>query len=173
MNKEIKELIEKIEKWAEDRNIFNGSTVQKQILKLVEEIGELFSGHNKNDVNKIRDSVGDSIVVLTNLRKMLNIKETLLDTYLESDYIFEEDNIYNAEEHLFWILRFLGFLSDHGVSGVERTYSESVNIIFYNLMRYCRAKEIDLIECVQYAYDQIKDRKGRMVDGIFVKEEDL
>lgn len=172
MNK-IKELIEKIEKWSEDRNIFNGSTVQKQILKLAEEIGELFSGHNKNDVDKIRDSVGDSIVALTNLRKMLNIKETLLDTYLESDYIFEEDNIYNAEEYLFWILRFLGFLSDYGVSGVERTYSESVNMIFYNLMRYCRAKEIDLIECVQYAYDQIKDRKGRMVDGIFVKEEDL
>lgn len=26
-------------------------------------------------------------------------------------------------------------------------------------------------ECVQSAYNEIKDRKGRMVDGIFVKEE--
>jgi hypothetical protein len=28
-------------------------------------------------------------------------------------------------------------------------------------------------ECLQVAYDDIKDRKGRMIDGIFVKEADL
>jgi hypothetical protein len=27
-------------------------------------------------------------------------------------------------------------------------------------------------ECLTVAYDDIKDRKGRMVDGIFVKEGD-
>ena len=27
-------------------------------------------------------------------------------------------------------------------------------------------------ECVQTAYDEIKDRKGKMVDGIFVKDEE-
>jgi len=27
--------------------------------------------------------------------------------------------------------------------------------------------------CVAMAYDEIKDRKGKMVDGVFVKEEDL
>lgn len=31
----------------------------------------------------------------------------------------------------------------------------------------------DFSRCVQHAYDQIKDRKGKMVDGVFVKEEDL
>lgn len=28
-------------------------------------------------------------------------------------------------------------------------------------------------ECIEIAYGEIKDRKGRMVDGVFVKEEDL
>src|SRR5699024_1238484 len=28
-------------------------------------------------------------------------------------------------------------------------------------------------ECIDIAYDEIKDRKGRMVDGVFVKESDL
>lgn len=32
---------------------------------------------------------------------------------------------------------------------------------------------IDIQNCVQGAYDEIKDRKGRMVDGVFVKESDL
>ena len=27
--------------------------------------------------------------------------------------------------------------------------------------------------CLQIAYDAIKDRKGKMIDGVFVKEEDL
>ena len=30
-----------------------------------------------------------------------------------------------------------------------------------------------MLECLEHAYDQIKDRKGRMIDGVFVKEEDL
>ena len=25
-------------------------------------------------------------------------------------------------------------------------------------------------ECAEHAYDEIKDRKGRMVDGVFIKE---
>lgn len=32
-------------------------------------------------------------------------------------------------------------------------------------------KGLTLAECYQHSYEQIKDRKGRMVDGIFVKEE--
>lgn len=28
-------------------------------------------------------------------------------------------------------------------------------------------------DCLQVAYNDIKDRKGRMVDGVFVKESDL
>lgn len=30
----------------------------------------------------------------------------------------------------------------------------------------------DIEEAIEEAYEEIKDRKGRMVDGIFVKEED-
>lgn len=31
----------------------------------------------------------------------------------------------------------------------------------------------DLEECLETAYNEIKDRKGEMVNGVFVKEEDL
>jgi len=31
----------------------------------------------------------------------------------------------------------------------------------------------DLFECLELAYGEIKDRKGKMVDGSFVKEVDL
>ena len=32
---------------------------------------------------------------------------------------------------------------------------------------------LSLSDCVEVAWDDIKDRKGRMVDGVFVKEQDL
>lgn len=31
----------------------------------------------------------------------------------------------------------------------------------------------DIEECIGIAYEEIKDRKGRMIDGVFVKESDL
>ena len=34
----------------------------------------------------------------------------------------------------------------------------------------CAQLGIDIDECREIAYEQIKDRKGRMVDGMFVKE---
>lgn len=33
--------------------------------------------------------------------------------------------------------------------------------------------QMDFDECCEHAWSEIKDRKGRMVDGVFVKEEDL
>lgn len=32
---------------------------------------------------------------------------------------------------------------------------------------------VNLEECLRVAYDEIKDRQGEMVNGVFVKEEDL
>ena len=33
--------------------------------------------------------------------------------------------------------------------------------------------DMTLQECLQYAYDEIKDRKGKTINGTFVKEADL
>lgn len=32
---------------------------------------------------------------------------------------------------------------------------------------------VSIETCIDAAYDEIKDRKGRMIDGVFVKEADL
>ena len=32
---------------------------------------------------------------------------------------------------------------------------------------------LDIEDCVMHAYGEIKDRKGEMINGIFVKEDDL
>jgi NTP pyrophosphatase (non-canonical NTP hydrolase) len=93
---------DKIEKWAHDRNLIEGSTRQAQLCKLIEEVGELATAINKNRPGDVVDAIGDCVVVLTILAAQ---SQTTLET------------------------------------------------------------------CIDRAYHEIKDRKGRMIDGIFVREE--
>jgi NTP pyrophosphatase (non-canonical NTP hydrolase) len=90
-----------IEDWALERGLIEQSTVEAQLLKLVEETAELITAIRKRDRLATQDSIGDIQTVLA----VICIK---LDCYLSV--------------------------------------------------------------CASAAYHEIKDRKGRMVDGQFVKE---
>lgn len=98
------QLVEAVEKWADDRNLIAGSRPKDQVSKLLEEFGELASGINKNNIELIQDSLGDMLVVMIIIAKMY---------------------------------------------------------------------EQPLEECLTSAYIEIKDRKGKMIDGVFVKESDI
>ena len=55
---------------------------------------------------------------------------------------------------------------------VRAMISETTLVICLVVMINILARnKLTLEECLEVAYDDIKDRKGRMVDGIFVKEE--
>lgn len=100
---EKEDITELIKKWAVDRNVVSGD-VKSQMVKLLEEAGELAEGINKNKKDLIVDSIGDVYVVLVIL---------------------------------------------------------------------CMQLGLDINDCIKVAYDEIKDRKGKLVNGLFVKEEDL
>lgn len=63
-----------------------------------------------------------------------------------------------------------GELSDSICKGKDiRDDIGDMLVVLINIM--CR-NDLTMHECLQVAYDDIKDRKGRMVDGVFVKEDD-
>lgn len=45
--------------------------------------------------------------------------------------------------------------------------------IFVTLILLCNQLGIDCVECLEMAYEKISKRKGKTIDGTFVKEEDL
>lgn len=47
---------------------------------------------------------------------------------------------------------------------------DAIGDIFVVLIQMCRLRGYKLDGCLAGAWDEIKDRKGRMVDGVFVKE---
>lgn len=63
-----------------------------------------------------------------------------------------------------------GELSDNICKG--RDIKDDIGDIMVVLINIAVRNNITMTECLQVAYDDIKDRKGRMVDGVFVKETD-
>jgi NTP pyrophosphatase (non-canonical NTP hydrolase) len=91
-----------IVRWAEQRKIIPNSTPQAQLLKTMEELGELTRATIKDQQEEIVDGVGDVMVTL---------------------------------------------------------------------IIYCALKDINLVHCMEVAYDAIKHRKGTLnSNGLFVKE---
>lgn len=66
------DITELIKKWAVDRNVVSGDT-KAQMVKLLEEAGELAEGINKNKQDLIVDSIGDVYVVLVILCMQLGL----------------------------------------------------------------------------------------------------
>ena len=52
--------------WSKDRRIIPNATPTSQLLKAVEEMGELAAGESRDNVDMIRDAVGDVLVCLIN-----------------------------------------------------------------------------------------------------------
>ena len=50
---------------------------------------------------------------------------------------------------------------------------DSVGDIFVVLTILSMQLGVSIEECVSYAYDEIKDRKGKLVNGVYIKESDL
>ena len=53
----------------------------------------------------------------------------------------------------------------------QRDIRDDIGDIIVVLINITERNGLTLQECMQTAYDDIKDRKGRMVDGVFLKEE--
>ena len=99
-NMDFEELISRVTAWAEDKGILVEGNARNQMLKVLEEVGELSGALLKNDTVGIIDGLGDAFVTLIILSFQLGLTPT---------------------------------------------------------------------ECLQSAWDEIKDRTGKTENGIFIK----
>ena len=67
------------------------------------------------------------------------------------------------------LIQEVGELSDNVCK--QRDVRDDIGDIIVVLINIAERNNITIAECLQQAYEDIKDRKGKMVDGIFIKEE--
>jgi NTP pyrophosphatase (non-canonical NTP hydrolase) len=96
------ELIQATIEWGNQRGLIQERNASRQMLKVMEEVGELAGSLAKNKRDETIDAIGDSLVTIIILSAQLGLDPT---------------------------------------------------------------------ECLQTAYNEIAERKGKTVDGVFVKEQ--
>jgi len=148
MKEELKAYQTLIVEWARVRNISAEECVPKQRLKLIEESGELARAILKNDVPEQIDSIGDIFVVLTILAEQMN--ESFQIESISTDGYYED------------------FETPQLIQSI--IYSECY-VDFEILLELCRRLDLDILTCVSSAWNEIKDRKGKTLNGVFLKNE--
>ena len=65
----------------------------------------------------------------------------------------------------------MGELADATIKNDKDGILDAVGDVMVCLVNYCALQNINLVDCMQVAYDQIKNRKGTLLlNGVFVKE---
>jgi len=170
--KTIQELVPLIQEWAKERKIYEELTPFDELLKTHEEVGELIKACYENDKPAIQDAIGDVLVTLINYCYMVEedvnhiIKHALTTTpdtksppvrlAIFSEMVLADLLRYECKQ---------GFKLSH-----ISPYSNTLYII-KNLISISLLKSTTLEECLNIAYNEIKSRKGKMINGKFVKDE--
>lgn len=158
--------LDRVKQWFIDRDLENGGRLDKQSLKLSEEFGELCAGYLKKNEQLTKDSIGDCAVVIVGLALLIKV---------DVQEIFEE-----AFSDEYYVIECLVFLN-RAISNIQLSngftnkdiYIVDLTRSIYWLKSISYALGYSFEECFELAYQEIKDRKGRWIDGSFVKEEDL
>ena len=160
----MKQLIEKIEQWAEDRNLIKGCTPLDQAMKLFSEFGELSDAVAKDDLEGIKDGIGDVFVVLTIMTAQIGAK---IDCNIQEIvwHSSEKRLVVSANQD---IQEFTDCASNSQQMFNESALDLSLGKLSYLSWLY----DLTLEQCVEHAYNEIKDRKGIMYNGTFIKESD-
>jgi NTP pyrophosphatase (non-canonical NTP hydrolase) len=76
----------------------------------------------------------------------------------------------NDKDQLAKLIQEMGELSDNICKG--RDIKDDIGDMIVVLINIAERNNLSITECLDQAYNDIKDRKGQMIDGVFVKEGD-
>lgn len=161
-----------VKQWAVDRNLIEGSKPEAQCIKLIEKYGELARGIAKKDEALIKDSIGDTLVVCIILAAQLGS-----DSFSIDKLIFERSEVNNNNVREKLVMNGateLGAIS-YFINVTNRDIDRCIGNIYAlcdTLAEIAYLYKWSLVDCLIAVYNEIKDRKGRCVDGIFIREGD-
>ena len=170
--KTIQELVPLIHQWAKERGIFDKSTPFNQLLKTHEEVGELIKACYDDDRPAIQDAIGDVMVTLINycyFRKEnfnnvflngLSLRPIIEDTCLKQSF--------SVNSMLIDLFKFECNKSKYN-NDVDFVYDAMIYFVKHLNGFTKLLKGTTLVDCLNIAYNEIKNRTGRMINGKFVK----
>ena len=99
--------------------------------------------------------------------------EALQDEIITWAYKRNIVNAKNTHKQFMKVTEELGELAEGINKNNQGQIKDSLGDILVTLIILSKDLDVDLLDCLRGAYDVIKDRTGKTVNGVFVKEEDL
>jgi NTP pyrophosphatase (non-canonical NTP hydrolase) len=98
---------------------------------------------------------------------MTNIVEKIINWHYDRNLIEGSSD----KDQTLKLLQELGELSDSVCKG--KCLKDDLGDMMVVMLNIMERNAITIEECLETAYNDIKDRKGKMIDGVFVKEADI
>lgn len=170
---ELQELNDSTIVWGTEKGILEKGTPIAQMSKSLEEAVELITNVATYNKAEKKDAVGDLLVTFCLQSKMQGDNEFFLE-YVKGGFLktynSDSKNLGKATE-----LQLCGAIvkaiTDAIQQEAERDYSRFVlETCIILLHEICVREDWTFEECWELAYNVIAKRKGKMIDGQFVKE---
>jgi|SRR5690554_6049650 len=142
MNKE--QLIKNIASLADK---WEGLTIEKQEDKVFEEYNELLEAKKSGDIEEIKKELADVVITMMVMDKL--------------------QGVFNVAD---WILVVDVITSPKGIYTLS--FQDTVSYyILYKLKQTATQHNLNVWECLQYKYNIVAKRDGKVINGTFVKKE--
>lgn len=160
----LNQLQELIIQWAKARRLIPLANPETQMMKNVSEIGELADAIAKKDNAGIKDAIGDIFVILV-------IWNQLKWNHDMSEFQPIVMPVGNINEFFTEFLYSFTDIFRGSINGHKSNVFYFLSVIDY-LASFAEYFNMTLVECVESAYNEIKDRKGYLTpEGVFIKEQ--
>lgn len=112
-----------------------------------------------------------------NVEKWANDKDLLHEENSEKQFMKFIEEVFEFKTEFDYLCR-IGQSSEEVYSDYEQietqeNMKDEMGDVFVTLIILCKQLDIDPVECLDMAYEKISKRRGKTIDGTFVKEEDL
>lgn len=114
---------------------------------------EVMTNPKKAMIEKLKLSTTDNFITMI---EQWHIDRNLIEGATDKDQVCK-------------LIQEVGELSDNVCK--QKDIADDIGDIMVVLINIAKRNGLSIRHCLEVAYHDIKDRKGKMVDGIFVKEE--
>lgn len=169
----MEELIKLIQEWSANKGLHEADS-RGQFLKVIEEAGEIAESRVggvgldlEERFEMLKDAIGDTYVTLIILAQQNGVD--FLELWSESDSMV----IPRKDDQIEYLLLYLSEVAGKMARGKANEIDKPLMKIIPVLRGMAIAHNTTSHECLKTAYNVIAKRKGEMVNGVFVKSEDL
>ena len=130
------------------------------------------------EAKKLADFFGVSVGYLLGLDTTEN--DSITDLIAKINHWADERNLKQADPKIQWmrITEEVGEIQDVLLKPTkfnepQTALKDAIGDTLVTIIVLAHQLDLDVTECLNIAYREIRDRKGKMINGTFVKEEDL